>query len=248
MSVEEIITCQLPDSDDSQLAQSEMESLFQVSLQSNLYLNVTNDAQAKIKYLDYAVLRNPKDLRCHIQRISSHQANAHFEGLYGAMIDLFIVLGSNGSAIKERMLKHAGSLLNDDQRKTLRGYSESSEAARAEFNWLPLCQASLFSNGLIGNRQLVEVGDCLESNVRCKDPLEEARECIEYSQVEQARRILEKAVLHNPSQADLSIELLDIYKSTQNVHGLRDLIEQFRKAGHKVPEVWLDFSDSYTDI
>jgi hypothetical protein len=62
-------------------------------------------------YLAHCVARNPGDLRAHARRIAVHHALGEDQELAAAVIDLFIVLGDKGVALKRLLfIRHDSEL------------------------------------------------------------------------------------------------------------------------------------------
>lgn len=68
------------------------------------------------RYLDQAVTANPRDLKTHVQRIHFHWQRRKRDAVFGALVDMFLILGPAGAAIRNRLLRHCGDLLSSEQR------------------------------------------------------------------------------------------------------------------------------------
>jgi hypothetical protein len=68
----------------------------------------------------YAVTRQEKNLRLHVQRIRLAAALDASETLAEALADLFIVLGIHGQSLRERMLEYAGPHIPECWQETLK--------------------------------------------------------------------------------------------------------------------------------
>jgi len=80
---------------------------------------------------------------------------------------------------------------------------------------------SVLNQGLSGCLELVSLVADKPASEEQRDPLIEALEYLEYSQVEQALSVLETAVLKQPTRNDLQENLLEIYLSTLDLQGLK---------------------------
>jgi len=105
------------------------------------------EASAAHKHLLYFLARQPTALLQHVQRINlavlgGSQAKAH-----SALLDLFLVLGSKGKAIRAEMLSLVMPLLNEEQ---VAFYLERMESGIFPNSQHPKAVYSIFSQGLEG--------------------------------------------------------------------------------------------------
>ncbi|MFZ2311555.1 MAG: hypothetical protein WAV82_02960 [Methylobacter sp.] len=77
---------------------------------------------------------------------------------------------------------------------------------------LPGNEYSVFSKGLVGSRNLLQQIETPDEQKH--DPLDLAYDYIEYSQLNEAIDILEKAIINQPQRLELHQCLLELYKST----------------------------------
>jgi hypothetical protein len=80
---------------------------------------------------------------------------------------------------------------------------------------------------LIENRQQPDI-----------DPLELARDFIDYSQLAQAQLVLEAAVFKQPDRLELHKELLAIYRSTRDKAGFHEMFNKLTQTDFALPEGW----------
>ena len=100
--------------------------------------------------------------------------------------------------------------------------------------------------GVLGTTQLItKLADNTEINETLLDPLALARDHIEYSQFQEARAILEKAILSNPSRNELHLDLLELYKSLQDVNSFLSTYQALAQQGNPFPEMWNDLYDFF---
>lgn len=162
------------------------------------------------EYFCHCVTRNPGDLLSHVRRIIVASEHGADEELFPALLDLFIVLGGKGFNLRRRMLEFARSNLTIGHYKQLL----DSLVGGAEEGKMPVVTGSLLHHGLEGWLALIHDGDKQPNAPR--DPLLEAREFMEYSQLEEARILLEAALLLTPQRIELHDDLLEIYRSTRD--------------------------------
>gem|GEM_PF-993872 len=180
------------------------------------------DEGAAVNFLSYQITHNPRDLLRHVQRIRMQCRRTDADAIYGAMLDLFIVLGTKGLPLRRRLLKRAGGLMRGDQRKVL--IAGLRRGIRATYPVPPSVHSRL-SAGLSGTVQLVEQRQA-SCGRQTLDPVIEARELLDCGQIDTARRLLEQSLQQAPQRAELSRELLAIYRHTRNHRDFQRLYTQ----------------------
>lgn len=136
------------------------------------------------RHLEHAILRDPHDLRAHVQRIGvaiDHRDASHARD---ALIDLHLALGAQGQALRERM-------------RTL-----AQPALRAQVFATP-AGGVVLQRGLTGKLDLVTRSHAARD---AADPLHEARELVLHGDLDGALDMLEAAQRSHPSRADLARE------------------------------------------
>jgi hypothetical protein len=174
-------------------------------------LILVGNAQQILNYLKFKICRNRSCLLAHIQRIITCFQNQFQEQLLGALLDLFIALpGKRGYALKKRMLYGAKPGL---PAKTFLLFAQELQSQRP----IQLCnQYSLLTQGLVSTNKIVRI---TEKERWDYDPLQIARDYIEYSQLDEAKSILINAILSTPEHLELHIDLLELYRLTQDYPG-----------------------------
>lgn len=157
----------------------------------------------------FKVLRKPKKLMFHIQRIYFTYGLGMQDQLFAALVDLLVILDGNGTALSKRMIAATRSILRDEQSKMLDGYLANLNYCVFMGNQYSVCTAGVLSNQEI---ILAEVKLVDEKH----DPLVLARDYIEYSQLEQALKTLEDAMLETPKRLDIQGELINLLKQTKD--------------------------------
>lgn len=185
-----------------------------------------------LKNLVFLVARKPKRLITHIQRIHHcYQTNLQ-EQLFAALVDLLVVLNRRGQAISRRMIIGAKSKLSEEQYKILQKFmTEDFDIAL-----LPGNQYSIFTKGLVGARNLVQQIEA--SDAPEHDPLVLAHDYIEYSQLDEAKVVLEKALVNQPQRLELHQCLLELYKSTLDTSGFTTMFNILLGLDVVMPNDW----------
>jgi hypothetical protein len=101
---------------------------------------------------------------------------------------------------------------------------------------LPLAAGSVLSKGVTGTTNLVQRLGIVSSHGL--DPLDEARNCLEYGQVDKAQCLLEAATLQAPEREALHRELLDIYRHTRDSDALVAMRRHIGALSVPVEDAW----------
>ncbi|MCK5830965.1 MAG: hypothetical protein KAH20_11755 [Methylococcales bacterium] len=98
----------------------------------------------------FKVLRNPKHLMSHIQRVYFTYTWKMNSPLYAALIDLLLILDGNGKQLSNRMISLSHSLLSNQQHQTLTRYLQTQD-----LTLLPENKYTVLTKGLIGSSILL---------------------------------------------------------------------------------------------
>jgi hypothetical protein len=193
-----------------------------------------------LEKLVFHISRKPKSLITHVQRIYYCFHMQLDEQLYAALVDFLVILNRQGKEISWRMVTGAKSRLSSKQFTVLNNYLSHDDA---DINLLPGNQFSIFTKGLAGINHIIE--QTITHEEPSHDPLAIARDYIEYSQLEEAKHFLEKAVLEQPARLDLHHELLAIYKSMRDAAGFKRMLAELTQSGFAVPDEWVQLNDYF---
>ncbi len=191
--------------------------------------------------ISHAIARAPTNLRCHIQRINLFITTKDEDRLYGALLDLYIILADQGYLLRKRMLKNARSLIRKEYFDVLNHHLKSGLSVN---KGVIFSSTSILSGELAPPHLLIKR---LDSAVQApqQDPIEEACDHLEYGQVDAARQVLEKAIKNAPDRNDLYQELLEIYRCTQDEAGYLTMREQLETENHPFLQRWVELADSF---
>jgi hypothetical protein len=188
-------------------------------------------------YLCHCISRNPADLRAHVRRIVMEHRVGDGEALYSALADLFLVLGQRGRGLRQRLLRGSEARLRPEHYRAL---SMSLETGLAEAHVLHAPGA------LLGSGHDGEFGFVRRIAQDAAPPLEEprtlARQFLEYSQIEEAREILERANLEQWGDPALQQELLDLYRATRDAARLEGMARQLLDRGVALLPEWQELA------
>lgn len=214
-------------------AEVELGFHFDELLSLNPSIRVSNVLMAE--HLAHAIAAMPNNLLCHTQRIFFFFGNEDRDGLYSALLDLFIALDGKGKALRRRLLAGSRERLAQEHYSILSDWLEQGSPPE-EKEILP-AQQSILSKGITGVRKLVQVFYSEQESDR--DPLLEAREHIEYFQIEEARELLETAIIAQPEREELHLELINLYLATRDNASLQTMREKLTQIMPQLPECWL---------
>ncbi|CAL1239228.1 conserved protein of unknown function [Candidatus Methylocalor cossyra] len=191
-------------------------------------------------YFQHCITRQPSDLRSHVRRIFLAYEFESRADLYAALIDLFLALGRHGHPLRTRLLELAKPRLEEGQYAFLR------QSLGTGLSISPACNVtgSLLSQGVAGHTNLIKPApEAAPEAVR--DPLLEAREYLEYCQLDEARELLERAVLAQPERRELHQELLDIYRLTRDKTNFAKMHHKLAGIAHPMPDAWQLLAESF---
>ncbi|MGR9073103.1 MAG: type IV pilus assembly protein FimV [Gammaproteobacteria bacterium] len=192
-----------------------------------------------LEHLCYRISRNPKDLITHIRRIYFCFRENLSEQLCAALSDLFIVArGNDAVRLAMRMFNGSKSKLTADQ---LKSFNKLFEKGTANIDEWPLNRHSVLGGGATGSSILIGKIQSVPS-VDKKDPLLLAQDFIEYSQLEEARQVLEAALFSDPAREDISAELLGLYKSTRDLVNFKKMYKKISKSNTPAKKAWDDLN------
>jgi hypothetical protein len=190
-----------------------------------------------LEYLTGQIARQSRNLYLHIQRIHFCYRNNLGEQLYAALLDMFLCnRGDGGLKLRQRMLGGVKSKLANDQARLLK---KSLELGGNSALSLPVNRYSIFGTGVTGARILVK--QIIKADGEA-DPLILALDFIEYSQLDEARKVLETAILKQTDREDITVELFQLYKSTQDLANFQKTYKQICTIDTPLRSYWDDFN------
>jgi hypothetical protein len=201
-------------------------------VQNSLQFHFNDTSDEVLNLLTFAVRKKPKDLMAHMQRIMICYEHKEEAQLYAAVADFFMVLKGAGLAIKQRILTGVRSKLSADSQQNLLAAINDSHLVVGN----TYC---VLTSGIENDSEMVLTP--VESKVDLvHDPLQIARDYIEYSQLEQAQKVLEEAVLSDPQQIEIHNDLLELYRLTNNNDGFNEVYAALSDVHHPMKAQWND--------
>ena len=195
-----------------------------------------------LEKLVYRIARRPKKLLTHLQRIYYCFHSNLDEQLFAAIVDLLYILNKRGEALSWRVVFGAKSKLTSEQFNQLKDYLKDAYKLPAA---LPNSRYSILTKGMISTKVLVQC-DKVEQKYDY-DPLELALDYIEYSQLDEAKQVLEMAILEQPERLDIHQELLALYRSTRDVAGFKTMLIELTQLGVNLNQ-WNQLSDYFEGL
>ena len=210
------------------------EAHFQAAGNTRVRLAPQGNQAGLFSYLSQEVKRRPKDLRVHMQRINLATDTARELMLYGALVDLFIVLGDAGSALKQRCLTQADKVLDTSTQQFLAEHAAAGLSANDPA--IAHIRHAVLSLGFTGTPRIISKQ--AQSTSRYQNAYDEAAACIEYGQLEQAQQILETATRRGDDDPRIHRQLLEIYQHTHNHDALQTMRQWLLDNTRSLPDGW----------
>jgi tetratricopeptide (TPR) repeat protein len=200
------------------------QAVFQEPLDKRLFPPDEVDLDQWATHLAYISAQEPGNLLNHVRRVYLHLVLQQPGPLYGALLDLYLVLGDKGGRLRHQLLHKARKLLSQEEYDLFLTHYERGLQSNQP---LPVSQHSVFGNFFSGNMLLAEEKPIERHPVnRENDPLELAREELNYGDITVAQQILEEALLQSPKRLGLHYSLLEIYKHTRSLDDLLTMKER----------------------
>lgn len=172
------------------------------------------DPDAAWHYYSHSICRNPYDLKLHTHRIFFAMKHKNAELLAGSLHDLFFILKDAGENLRIRLLKASAPFLNERDIFYFAMWIKVGIKKGLGYKWIP---GAVLSNGLHGpDKPLLEVIQSEENHLTLS-PLEEARSCMEYGQLDVAKKILQDALEKDSGNKAIQDELQYLTKYTKSV-------------------------------
>jgi len=215
------------------------EPAFTLADEHSLFVDGGDNADGAADFLAHAIARNPVDLRCHVQRIFLLRQQRQPAALAGALLDLFISLGSRGRPLRERLLNASVASLDPASAGFLRERLSSGLSATSA---LPDEADAMLAAGIRGDTPVVVNGVSAagqpEKSALDRDYLAEAQSFIEYGQLDLARKSLETGVTLLPEQRQMHQDLLELYQHTDDRDGFRRTQQRLNDMNNPFAELW----------
>jgi hypothetical protein len=213
------------------------DAFFIVDNSKSLVLKPGMDSSLVASCLAHCITRNPLDLRAHTQRVYLFYSSDNRNGLYSALLDLFIALGDKGLSLRQLLLNHSRRKLHQDQ---ISFFESRLFNALQPNSIIDNIGHSLLHTGKSSSLTLISKQEPLEP-LEPKgfiDPIQEAQEYLEYGQLDLALDILESAMENTPGNREISQELLHIYILARSTDRYQKMVQKIIQSGQDLPANW----------
>ena len=228
-------------------------SAFPSSLQMGYSFSLAGERSLKVdgeynslsawRSLSHHIVRYPRDLRAHTQRILLGQNNSDISNfLPGSLQDLFLVLGNAGYPLRKHLLDLSEHHLTKDEFSFFTKWiKQNSKDDKTHHCWQA---GSVLSTGQCVGEPLLHKEKSIEENVGYTDVLEEARACLDYGQLDVAQQLLEDEILKSPDSKEIEEELLTIYQYSKDKNQFDKLSQKLLNQGVTLSAEWKTCQES----
>jgi hypothetical protein len=206
---------------------------FAIAAGGTLMPSVACSAQDAWRHLTTSVSRNPKDLESHVRRVMLAVRAPLPEHLFGAVLDLYLILGPNGRHLREFLLEQAVPQLDPEDQHFLRHYLAEGLSRDVQ---LPAAKGSVLDPAAIGAVRLVEKQKAVVAETSA---LEQAVQLLDDGDLDGARQLLESALLADPADSAIAKELLLIYRHSRDEAAQAAMLARLQEQGAPAPEGWV---------
>jgi hypothetical protein len=218
-----------------------MSYSFGLAGERSIQIDEGYDPVSAWRALSHHIVRYPRDLRAHAQRILLGHHNGEVSGfLPGSLQDLFLILENNGYALRKNLLDLSKQHLTDKEFTFFSLWiKQNAKSDKTHHCWRT---GSVLSSGSCGGESLLDQQEQAEtlntSASTYTDVLEEARACLDYGQLDVAQQLLEDEILKSPQSKEIEQELLTIYQYSRNKDQLIALGKKLEAQGVTLSEEW----------
>ena len=171
------------------------------------------DPDAAWHFYSHSIRRNPSNLKLHTHRVFFAMQHKDASFLSGSLHDLFYVLKDAGQSLRIRLLKAAIPYLSRKETLYFAMWVKVGIKKGMGYKWV---SGSVLADGLVGPDQALFTKSSAEFTHPKLSPLEEARSCMEYGQLNVAKDILIKALQSDKNNAILKEELAYLNQYTKS--------------------------------
>ncbi len=162
------------------------------------------ETDAAWHFYSHSIRRNPSNLKLHTHRVFFAMQHKDASLLSGSLHDLFYILKDAGQGLRIRLLKAAIPYLSKRETLYFAMWIKVGIKKGMGYKWV---SGSVLADGLFGPDQKLITKKKTESIHDLITPLEEARSCMEYGQLDLAKTILTKALASDKGNTELKEEL-----------------------------------------
>ncbi len=167
-------------------------------------LKETLDPDAAWHFYSHSIRRNPGNLKLHTHRVFFAIQHKDASLLSGSLHDLFYILKDAGESLRIRLLKASIPHLSKKDTLYFAMWIKLGIKKGMGYKWV---SGSVLADGLNEADCPLVSKQSIEPSVDILSPLEEARSCMEYGQLDLAKEILIKALAEDGDDIMLQEEL-----------------------------------------
>lgn len=203
--------------------------------QPSLLLAAENSVQLE-QFQRYTISRDPNNLRNHVQLILGlvQRSPCQREPLFAALADLFIVLGSKGFALRQRMLNTAKPYLEKEDVLFFQKHLKSDLTARIP---LPIGINSILTEAYIGKDNHIRKLEHISQQHKLSE-YEQALELIDAGELNAAITLLQNALYQEPNNEQIAEDLLNVARHAGQEHILSEMQSWFIENNLELPNSW----------
>ncbi len=220
---------------------SQMSYSFGLASERHLQIDDNYNPLFAWRSLSHHIVRYPRDLRAHAQRILLGQNNDEIANfLPGSLQDLFLVLDNDGYPLRKHLLDLSEQYLTNEEFSFFSHWiKQNAKNDRTHHCWQ---SGSVLSTGSCGGKPLLKTQEENEiaTTTAYSDVLEEARACLDYGQLDVAQQLLEDEILKSPQSKEIEEELLTIYQYSRDKEQFDILTKKLLEQGVILSEEWLE--------
>lgn len=216
----------------SRIINAPMEPAFQLSGFQGLWMNTAGWSNKATRYYAFEVKRFPSKLKNHVQRILHHLSRNDPDQLFGAMIDLFIVLGKHGQALKKRLLQNTRNTLQTWQYEQLHQCLQNSRLIQN----FPPCGCSVLSGGAYDFQPLIEIVH--PASLKESQSIVITEESDTYQQSVKEQQQLENLVLGGSKDFSLHEAITSLYQSNNDYTAFLDIFSSIEIEEQRLLDLW----------
>jgi len=169
------------------------------------------NTEAAWHFYSHNIQRNPNDLKSHTRRIFLAMQHSEAKFLPGCLSDLFIILKNAGIKLKIRLLKASAPYLDKQEIIRFAKWIKADTDKEYRYAWAP---GSMLTDGLLESNKVLFTKEESIAPENKLSAIEEAQSCMEYGQLDLAKKILEEALEQDKNNQAIKDELSNLLQYT----------------------------------
>jgi len=199
-----------------------IEPVFYLGLNKDRKLPAGINPVQAFNSFEYKLKQKPNDLSCHLQRIQFSISEKNRDELFASICDLFIVLGEQGLALRQRLFSTCKKVLSQEQIALIEAHM-AEKLLSADIKSLP--DNCFFKKEAV---ELIEQTTTPNSTAKDnEDVLYIAESYIENSQFDTALEYMQEHLEQGPKNKALTLKLINLYKALNCADKFQSAYEKF---------------------